>query len=108
MLASFTSTDLNQKSEPVGIPARFKAVENRSKAKARLSYSYAERDYRHVTPSIGEKRNESRHTVSASLDVPLGGAFSFKPQLRYMDRNSNLPSSDYDEYVVTSTLSYKL
>ncbi|MEZ5748595.1 MAG: surface lipoprotein assembly modifier [Caenibius sp.] len=78
------------------------------KAKARLGYSYAERDYRHVTPSIGEKRDESRHTVSASLDTPLGGGFSFKPQLRYMDRNSNLPSADYDEYVVSSTLSYKL
>lgn len=77
-------------------------------AKARLNYSYAERDYRHVTTSIGEKRNERRHTAGLSLEVPLGGSFAFKPQLRYMDRNSNLLSADYKEYVVSSTLSYKL
>ena len=77
-------------------------------AKAKLSYTYAERDYLHDTPSIGEKRHEKRSTWTAGLDIALTKSLTLKPQFRYIDRHSNVPVFDYREHVITSTLSYKL
>lgn len=75
--------------------------------KVKFGYSYRERQYDNITPSIREKRHENRSTFKAGAELPLIGKFTLKPEYRYVDRNSNYAFSDYNEHVVTGTLSYK-
>ncbi len=77
-------------------------------ARAKLSYSYGERNYRNITPSIGKERFEKRSTWNVALEVPLNKAITFKPSFRFVDRDSNNPVYDYKEHVITGVLSYRL
>lgn len=80
----------------------------KSNARAKLSYSYGERNYRNITPSIGKERFEKRSTWNLALEVPLNKAITLKPSFRYVDRDSNNPVYDYKEHVITGVLSYRL
>lgn len=75
--------------------------------KVKFGYAYRERQYDNITPSIGEKREENRSTFKASAELPLVGKFVFKPEYRYVNRNSNYAFSNYNEHVVTGKISYK-
>lgn len=78
-----------------------------SRARLRLGYTYAERDYDAETPSIGRKRSEQRSTFTAALDLPLTERLTLKPNMRYVDRSSNLPLFDYREHVFATALEYR-
>jgi hypothetical protein len=76
--------------------------------KLRLSYAYGERDYSGITPSINAERSEKRSTFGAGLDIPITRRLMFKPALRYVDRQSNVPIFNYREHRVSAMLQYKL
>ena len=80
----------------------------KSNARAKLSYSYGERNYRSITPSIGVERFEKRSTWNIGFELPLSKVLTFKPSLRFVDRDSNNPIYDYREHMITGMLSYKL
>lgn len=74
--------------------------------KIRLSYSYRDRDYDNITPSIGEKRVETRSVLKASLKAPIAGNFYALAEYKYADRNSNLASANYTENVGSIAIGY--
>lgn len=80
----------------------------KANARAKLSYSYGERNYSSITPFIGVERFEKRSTWNIGFELPLSKALTFKPSLRFVDRDSNHPIYDYKEHVITGVLSYKL
>jgi hypothetical protein len=80
----------------------------KANARAKLSYSYGERNYRSITPFIGVERFEKRSTWNVGFELPLSKALTFKPSFRFVDRDSNHPIYDYKEHVITALLSYKL
>lgn len=76
-------------------------------ARLRLGASHGKRDYREITPAIGRERFEKRTVLNAALDIPLTKALTMRPQVRYTDRQSNLPAFDYREHVLSSMLTYR-
>lgn len=60
-----------------------------------LGYRHRRRDYDHVTPSIGERRDDRIHTFRARLTRDLGESFELRLELEYTDSESNLPAADY-------------
>lgn len=73
----------------------------------RFGWQYEKRDYSSVTPSIGEVRNDNRHTLSAELEYPLSDRFFILAEYRYRDFSSNLPSADYTENLVALSLGFE-
>lgn len=76
-------------------------------SKLKFGYAYRERNYDSITPSIGARRIENRSSFKIAADVPILAHMSFKPEYRYVDRNSNYAFSNYTENVVTGTLNYR-
>lgn len=72
-----------------------------------FGYDYRERDYDSVTPSIGEARTENRSRFEAAVEVPLVRGLALETEYQYTDRNSNLPSADYNEHLITGALVYR-
>lgn len=73
----------------------------------RLSYTYQTRDYDSITPSIGAIRDEDRHTLRAYGDLELTERLRALVEYRYVNRNSNLPSANYTENVVSAGFRYR-
>lgn len=74
----------------------------------RASYRYWHRNYSNITPSIGAERLDKRHTFRVGLEIPVYERFNVKPQYQYTDANSNLPSVDYNEHIVSLMLGWTL
>lgn len=72
-----------------------------------FGYDYRERDYNSLNPSIGERRQENRSRFEAEAEIPIVGGLALHTGYQYTDRNSNFPSSDYNEHLVTGALSYR-
>ncbi len=63
----------------------------------RLEFEYRDRDYENITPSIGERRREDRSVITATSDLYLSDRVGLRAAIRYTDRNSNFPASNYEE-----------
>ncbi len=72
-----------------------------------FGYNYRKRDYDGVTPSIGERRTENQSRFEADVAIPIVGGLTLETGYQYTDRNSNFPSADYNEHLVTGALSYR-
>jgi len=66
----------------------------------RLGWRYQRRDYRGITPAIGQKREDDRHRLRASLELPLNRWLDLTARYSYSDYSSNLPTVDYNQDVV--------
>jgi hypothetical protein len=75
--------------------------------KTELRYRYYIRDYSNETPSIGEERSDKRHNINAKATVPLAGAFELELGYEFIGANSNLPSADYNEHIVSSMVRWR-
>ena len=64
---------------------------------ARLDYEYRKRDYDNITPSIGERRREDRSVLTGTADLFLSDLVGLRSSIRFTDRNSNFPASNYEE-----------
>jgi hypothetical protein len=69
--------------------------------KLELGYQYYTRDYSNITPSIGKKRDDDRHTFNIKGILDLPSNFFASLSYEHIDASSNLPSADFDENIVT-------
>lgn len=76
--------------------------------KARIGWLYEDRDYRGVTPLIGEKRKDERSRLQADVEMPLGKDAFAVLEYEYGDYVSDLDSADYGQHVVSLKLGYRL
>lgn len=70
----------------------------------RVGYRYEIRDYSSITPSIGEIREDKRHRFNAEVEVPLGKTLFARVNAEYGDYQSNLPSADFNQTIVSARL----
>ncbi len=71
------------------------------RAKFRAGWRYENRNYDSITPSIGAIRDDERHKFDASVEIPLNDIFYAELEYNYDIFNSNLPSVDFNQSVVT-------
>ena len=73
----------------------------------KVSYAYLMRDYDDITStSIGEKREDRRHTFRAQGEVEVTANLTAIAEYRFVDRNSNLASANYSESIASGALRY--
>lgn len=78
------------------------------RAKFRAGWRYENRNYDSVTPSIGVVRDDTRHKLEASLEIPLNDIFYAEIEYNYDIFNSNLPSVDFTQSVATFRIGAEL
>ena len=66
------------------------------------------RDYRAVTPSIGELRRDDRRQLGLTVEIPAGQRVVMRIAVRRADNKSNLASVDFAETVGSIAFSAKL
>lgn len=66
-----------------------------------FEYVYWNRDYRNITPSIGAERDDDRHRFRVDASTPVHEYFDFVLSYELINSNSNLPSNDFSENIVT-------
>jgi hypothetical protein len=64
-----------------------------------------DRDYLNPTLSIGEVRDDRRLQLEAVAEIPLTARIETQISYKYSDNQSNLPSLDFDENVLTVSFS---
>lgn len=69
--------------------------------KLRIGWRYENRNYKSITPSIGAIRDDTRHRISASLEIPLNKIMYAEVEGRHDDFASNLASADFTQNIVT-------
>lgn len=74
----------------------------------RADYRYSVKNFSHLTPSIGEERLDKRHHFRASLEMPIVGNVSLKPQYEFINTISNLASVDYHQHIVSLMLNWRM
>lgn len=77
------------------------------RGRVNFGYTYRNRDYDNLTPSIDERRAEKRSVFRARSEVPLAGKLGLELEYRYTDRSSNFPSADYNEHKALVALNYR-
>ncbi|MEQ1865178.1 MAG: hypothetical protein ABL996_11100 [Micropepsaceae bacterium] len=78
------------------------------KARLRLAYAFQNRDYDELTslPLPGGKREDERHTARVKLEVDVMSNLKAIGEYRFIDRNSNLLTADYQENIASAALRY--
>ena len=66
------------------------------------------RDYRAVTPSIGELRRDNRRQLGLTVEIPAGQRVVMRIAIRRADNESNLASVDFAETVGSIAFGAKL
>lgn len=72
-----------------------------------LSWRYLNRDYSSVTPSIGEEREDDRHTARVELQLPLTERATVEVFYAYSDYESNLPAVDFRQHLAGARFNYR-
>ncbi|MBX7532043.1 outer membrane beta-barrel protein [Qipengyuania sp. 1XM1-15A] len=92
----------------IGADWRIPLAGGRGGTRLQLGVDYRDRDYKAVTPSINEIRTEERLRGEAELTVPVTESLSIETGYRYTNRNSNLPSADYNEHRLSAGVLFEL
>ena len=88
-----------------GLSSKFSGYSLSPKVYAKYEFYF--KDYDSVTASIGQKRRDERHTVSLGGSVMFTKYVSANVEYQYIESNSNLVFSDYDENILTIDLAVK-
>jgi tetratricopeptide (TPR) repeat protein len=72
--------------------------------KISLSYQYFFRDFKNVTASIGETRDDFRHTIGLGVIQPIYKNIFGKLNYQFIDSTSNLTASDFKENIASISL----
>ena len=75
--------------------------------KLELSWRFEDRDYSGVTPSIGEKRDETRNRWRIDYEVPMFERGALQIYYGYSDLESNLPTTDYTQDLLGARFTYR-
>ncbi len=68
-------------------------------AELRIGGGYESREYDGVDPLISDARSDDILSAQTGLEFELAGPLALDVDYSYRDRQSNLPSADYDEHV---------
>lgn len=71
-------------------------------------YRYFLRDYSKTTPSIGKEREDQRHIVTFRVEQPLSQRLTALLDYQYIGADSNLPSTDFTENIISLSLRFAL
>ena len=71
------------------------------------SWSYENRNYDNITPSIGEIREDSRHRGKIEVEVPLNKTLYSRLDFQHQINMSNLPTADFTRNTVSLTFGAK-
>ena len=71
-----------------------------TKTRVSLSYDYFFKDYKHITTSIGEKRDDFRNTIGLGIHQPIYKNLHAKLNYQYINAISNLAAVDFQENIV--------
>lgn len=66
-----------------------------------LRYEFAVQNYDHQTSAIGTRRNDTRHGIKLELTRRLNETLAVHLDYDFIDSDSNLPSADYSQNVLT-------
>ncbi|RMF14237.1 MAG: DUF560 domain-containing protein [Alphaproteobacteria bacterium] len=73
-------------------------------ARFRIGGRYEKRNYRSVTPSIGQIRDDDRLRFETSLEIPISRHLFAEVEYEFDDFSSNLPSADFRQHLVSGRL----
>lgn len=73
----------------------------------RAHYQYFQKDYKHLSPSVGAERFDSRHTVNLTWTRDLLFGIEGKVRYQYINSSSNYVSVDFEENIVSVGISYE-
>jgi hypothetical protein len=104
--AGFNELDYTGQRFGVQLSQRFTARAREITLKAHVRAE--SRDYRAVTPSIGELRRDDRLELGLVAEIPVGQHVVTRVALRRADNESNLPSVNFAETVASVAFSAKL
>ncbi|KGB55003.1 hypothetical protein FG91_01632 [Sphingopyxis sp. LC81] len=92
--------------EAQGFQLRFnqKLAIGSNDATLRLGWRYDRRNYDEITPAIQAERRERRHRLQANVELPVSKKIFLSGGYEYTDRNSNLPSANYNQHLVSLML----
>ena len=71
-----------------------------TKTRVSLSYDYFFKDYKHITTSIGEKRDDFRNTIGLGIHQPIYKNLNAKLNYQYINAISNFAAVDFQENIV--------
>ncbi len=74
--------------------------------KMEFSWRYEDRNYRSITPTIGEQREDDRSRWGVNVEFPVAEKTTFQFYYGYGDYESNYPTSDYVQNVVGTRFNY--
>jgi len=66
-----------------------------------LAYKYFYKDYKNITPSLGEERHDLRHTIQVGVTQPLNTWLQLNLKYEFIDSVSNLKSTDFTENIAS-------
>lgn len=64
-------------------------------------YRYNQKNYTNITPALGEKRLDKRHSVRLALEMPLQEQFTGKLQYEYTDSTSNFEALNFTNHLIS-------
>ena len=70
-----------------------------------IAYRFFYKDYRHITPSLGQERRDLRHTIQVGVAQPLNTWLQLKLNYEFIDSVSNLQSIDFTENIASLAFS---
>jgi tetratricopeptide (TPR) repeat protein len=70
-----------------------------------MAYRYFYKDYRNITPSLGQERRDFRHTIQVGFSQPLYKWLQLNLNYEFIDSVSNLRSIDFTENIVSMSFS---
>jgi hypothetical protein len=71
-----------------------------------LGYGYFIKDFSHETPSIGEKRHDTRHRALLTITRRIREFLLVQIDYEFTLADSNLPSADYLQHVAGIRLGF--
>jgi hypothetical protein len=74
--------------------------------KLELAWRYEDRDYRSVTPSIDDKRDDQRSRMRLDYQIPIFSQGAIQFFAGYAEYDSNYPPADYDQTLVGTRFVY--
>ena len=77
------------------------------KLEYQVKYQNNNKEYANVTQSIGNKRSDDKDTISLSTSYSFNNEIEFVGTYTYIDSNSNLSASDFDQNIFNMALHFQ-